>query len=89
MRAIISVFGKDKVGIMCCVSEVCSKYGANIIDVNQTIIEDYFAMFMIVNIDNLNIDFIDFVDKMSEVGNQKGLKIHVMHEEIFDMMHKI
>ena len=89
MRAIVSVFGKDKIGIMCEVTSMCSKYNANIIDINQTIIEDYFAMIMVVDIDKLNCDFIDFVDKMSVTGEQKGLKIHVMHEEIFDMMHKI
>lgn len=89
MRAIVSVFGKNRIGIMCEVTSACAKYKADIIDIKQTLIDDYFAMYMIVNIDQLTIDFIDFVDKMSEEGKQKGLKIHVMHEEIFDMMHHI
>ncbi len=89
MRAIISAFGKDKIGILNDISSYCARYSANVIDVNQTIIEDYFAMFMIVDIDKLNIDFCKFIDEMNALGEIKNLKIHVMHEEIFNMMHKI
>ena len=89
MTAIISVVGKDTVGILASVAEKCSSHKANVNDVNQTIIGDYFAMFMIVNIDNLNIDFNNFVDEMTNLGKQKNLEIHCMHEDIFNLMHNI
>lgn len=89
MNAILSVLGKDTVGILADVASECSKYKANVIDVSQTIIQDYFAMFMIVNIDDLNIEFNQFVDNLTAVGTNRGLEVHVMHEDIFNLMHKI
>lgn len=89
MNAILSVVGKDTVGILASVASKCSEYKANVIDVTQTIINDYFAMFMIINIDGLTIDFNDFVDTLTALGKEKSLEIHVMHEDIFNLMHKI
>lgn len=89
MNAIISVFGKDKIGILAEVATKCSEYNANVIDVKQTIISDYFAMFMIASVDELNIDFNEFVDLLVQIGKEKNLDIHVMHEDIFNLMHKI
>jgi ACT domain-containing protein len=89
MNAILSVVGKDTVGILASVSVKCAEYNANVIDVSQTVINEYFAMFMFINIDNLNIDFNDFVDEMVKLGKNKSLDIHVMHEDIFNLMHKI
>lgn len=89
MNAVLSVVGKDTVGILAGVSSKCSEFQANIIDVSQTVINEYFAMFMFINIDNLTIEFNDFVDELSKFGKGKNLKIHVMHEDIFNLMHKI
>lgn len=89
MNAVVSVVGKDTVGILATISNECAKYNANIIDVSQTIIDEYFTMFMIINIDNLSVDFIEMVDLLTNLGEQKNLKIHVMHEDIFNLMHKI
>ena len=89
MNAVVSVVGKDTVGILASISNECAKYNANIVDVSQTIIDEYFTMFMIINIDNLSIDFIEMVDLLTNLGEQKNLKIHVMHEDIFNLMHKI
>ena len=89
MNAIISVVGKDTVGILASVSGKCAEFKANVIEVTQTIIDEYFAMFMIVNIDSITIDFNDLVDELSALGKSKGLEIHVMHEDIFNLMHKI
>ena len=89
MNAILSVVGKDTVGILASVASKCSEYNANVIDVSQTVINEYFAMFMFINIDNLTIEFNDFVDCLVQLGVDKGLKIHVMHEDIFNLMHKI
>ena len=89
MNAIISVVGKDQVGILSFVSSKCSKNNANIVEVSQTIIDKYFTMFMMVNIDKLNVDFTDFVDELVNDGKNENLEIHVMHEDIFNLMHKI
>lgn len=89
MNAVLSVVGKDTVGILASVASKCTEYNANVIDVSQTIINEYFAMFMIINIDNLNIEFNSFVDDLVKLGKDKSLDIHVMHEDIFNLMHKI
>lgn len=89
MNAILSVLGQDTVGILADVASECAKYQANVVDVSQTIIQEYFAMFMVVNIDDLNIDFNDFVDQLTLVGKKRNLEVHVMHEDIFRLMHKI
>lgn len=89
MNAVLSVVGKDTVGILASVANKCAEYNANVIDVSQTVINEYFAMFMFINIDNLIIDFNDFVDELTSLGKEKNLEIHVMHEDIFNLMHKI
>ena len=89
MNAIVSVVGKNTVGILATVSSECAKYNANIVDVSQTIINEYFTMFMIVNIEKLSVSFIEFVDILTELGKEKNLEIHAMHEDIFNLMHKI
>ena len=89
MNAVLSVVGKDSVGILAAVATKCAEFGANINDVNQTIIDSYFTMFMIIDIDKLSIEFTDFVDKIQDLGVQKGLEIHCMHEDIFNLMHRI
>lgn len=88
-KAVISVTGKDSVGIIAKVSAVCSEYGANIIDISQTVLKEYFAMIMLVEIDKLTVPFTDFVDVVSAIGKQNNLEIHTMHEAIFDSMHRI
>ena len=89
MNAIISVVGKNQVGILSFVSSKCSIRKANIIEVSQTIVDKYFTMFMVVNIDSLTVDFNDFVDELINEGKKENLNIHVMHEDIFNLMHRI
>ena len=89
MRAVITVIGKDTVGILAKVSTICSDYYANIIDVTQTVMQDLFAMIMLVETDRMNTDFTAFTQEMKELGTSQSLSIHVMHEDIFNSMHKI
>lgn len=89
MKAVITVTGKDTVGIIADVAGVCAKNGANIVDITQSVISDYFAMIMLADISNLSIGFSEFVDTLSELGQNKGLAIHTMHEDIFNTMHHI
>ena len=89
MKAVITVTGKDSVGIIADVAGICAQKGANILDITQTVLSDYFAMIMLASIDELKIDFADFVDTLSELGSARGLDIHTMHEDIFNTMHHI
>lgn len=89
MKAVISVIGKDAVGIIAQVSAGCADCGANILDISQTVLHGYFTMIMIVEIDQLNIPFSKFIDRMETLGRENGLDIHAMHEDIFNTMHKI
>lgn len=89
MRAVLSVIGKDGVGILANVSNKCKEANANVVDVNQTTMQHMFCMIMLIEIDQLNKEFTSFVDEMSQYGDSLGLKIHVMHEDIFKSMHTI
>ena len=89
MKAVITVTGKDSVGIIAGVSSECAKYGANIVEISQSVLSEYFAMIMLADIDCLEISFSEFVDAMSALGSDRGLSINVMHEDIFNTMHHI
>lgn len=88
MKAVITVVGKDSVGILSKVSTTCSDCSVNIIEVNQSVLRDMFAMLMLVELDKSTpID--ELRGKLEEVEKLTGTKIHVMHEDIFNSMHRI
>ncbi|HIS24959.1 MAG TPA: ACT domain-containing protein [Candidatus Faeciplasma gallinarum] len=89
MKAVISVIGKDAVGILAKVSSMCAQYNANVTEVTQSVLQDVFAMVMLVDISKLSIPLSELSDKMSELGKSMGLSIFVMHEDIFNTMHHI
>ncbi len=89
MKAVISVIGKDAIGIINRVSEKCVLAGANIVDISQSVMKEFFSMVMVVEIDALTLPFVDFVDSLTALGKETGLEIHAMHEDIFAAMHKI
>ena len=89
MKAVITVTGKDSVGIIANVSRVCADQGANILDITQSVLSEYFAMIMLTDIQQLKIPFADFVDLLAKLGSEMGLDIHAMHEDIFNTMHHI
>ena len=89
MKAVITVIGHDKVGIIARVSALLSESNVNILDITQTIMQDIFTMVMITDVANVNIKFPDLVDKLADLGNDMGLEIRCQHEDIFNSMHKI
>ena len=89
MKAVITVTGKDSVGIIATVSACCAEHGANITEITQNVLSEYFAMIMIVEIDKLSVPFADFAADLSAMGKEKGLDIRAMHEDIFNTMHHI
>lgn len=89
MKAVITVLGKDTVGILSKVSTACANVGVNIIEITQSVLQDMFAMIMLAEIDNATIPFDVLTEKLDQLGNENNLKIHVMHEDIFNSMHRI
>ena len=89
MRAVITVIGKDNVGILAKVSNVCAEYNANVMDVTQSVLQDMFAMIMMVDISQMNTDFVVLGEKLNELGKLLNLSIHTMHQDIFNSMHRI
>lgn len=89
MKAVITVIGKDTVGILSKVSTACAEAGANIIEVTQSVMQDLFAMIMLAEIDAMSVHFDELSRKLERLGEENNLKIHVMHEDIFNSMHRI
>lgn len=89
MKAVVSVVGRDSVGILSKVSTECARQGANILDVTQSVMQDLFTMIMLIDIGTLSSDFLTLAEALEALGNDIGMKIHVMHEDIFNSMHRI
>ncbi len=89
MKAVITVIGKDTVGILSKVSTACAESGVNIIEVTQSVLQDLFAMIMLADIEDAVIPFDALREKLDRLGSENNLKIHVMHEDIFNSMHRI
>ena len=89
MRAVITVIGKDAVGILAKVSTICAENNANVTEVTQSVLQDMFAMIMLVDITKLSGSFSELQDKLTALGESLGLQIQTMHEDIFNTMHTI
>ena len=89
MKAVVTVIGRDSVGIIAAVSSECAKFGGNILDISQSVMREYFAMIMLVEIESLTVPFASFAEQMKKLGEARGLEIHAMHEDIFNSMHRI
>lgn len=89
MRGIITVVGKDTVGILAKVSSKCAEYHVNVIEVTQSILQDMFCMIMLVDCEKCTAPFTTFAEDAKALGDDMGLSIHVMHEDIFNSMHRI
>ena len=88
-KAIITVLGKDKVGITHGVTHVLAEKNVNILDISQTILSDVFTMMMLVDVENSNVDFTVIASELDNVGKSMGLEIRIQLEEIFQAMHRI
>ncbi|MBQ3077297.1 MAG: ACT domain-containing protein [Clostridia bacterium] len=89
MKAILTVLGRDTVGILAKVSTECAAVQGNIIEVTQSVLQEMFAMIMLVDITNLTCSLPEFQQRLVEMGQREQLVIHVMHEDIFNSMHRI
>ena len=89
MRAVVTVTGKDKKGIIAKVSAFLSEKGVNIEDISQTILDGFFNMIMLVDISECNISLQELVDECARVGKEIGLEVRCQHEDIFKFMHQV
>lgn len=88
-KAIISVLGKDRVGIISSVSAVLSENNVNILDISQTILQGMFTMMMLVDVENSKVKFDDLSDVLAAEGERLGVEIRIQLEDIFQAMHRI
>ena len=89
MKAVVTVVGRDAVGILAKVSAVCAEHNANILDDSQAVLSEMFSMVMVLEISDLTKDFSALQDDLGALGERIGMKIHTMHEDIFNAMHHI
>jgi ACT domain-containing protein len=89
MKAVVTVVGEDRTGIIYNVSKVLAEKKVNIEDLSQTLMQGYFTMMMLVDLKNMTCDFDELQEELNVVGNEIGMSIRVQHEDIFNTMHNI
>ena len=89
MRAVITVIGYDRVGLIAGISAVLAESNVNILDISQTTMQDLCTMMMLVDLDGLNIDFSELKDRLENKGKELGVDVRIQREEIFKSMHRI
>ena len=89
MKAVVTVIGKDHVGITADVCVLLAKYNINILDISQTVMEEYFTMVMLADISNASVPVAELSDIMAKAGEEKELSIRIQREDIFQAMHRI
>lgn len=89
MRAVVTVMGKDKPGIIAGTSTLLAENQVNILDITQTIVQNIFTMVMLVDIQNSKLDLSALTEVLNQLGNQLEVEIRIQHEDIFNSMHRI
>ena len=89
MNAIVTVVGKDRVGIIANVCTELAKFNVNVLDISQTVMQGYFTMMMATEVSECTVPLAELVTTMDQVGRDMGLSIRVQREDIFEAMHRI
>jgi len=89
VKAVITVVGKDRVGIIAAVSTALAEERVNILDISQTILQDYFTTIMLVELDSAHISIPQLSEKLNVIGEQLGVQVRVQHDAIFTAMHRV
>ncbi len=89
MKAVVSVIGKDRTGIIAAISSALAELNVNIEDISQTIMHENFVMIMLVNTDKAKVGFDELTEKLRVAALPLGVTVHVQHEDIFNAMHKV
>ena len=88
MKAVVTVVGHDAKGIIAKVSSKCAERGGNIVEISQSVLKEYFAMIMVIEVNDITVPFATLVEELAELGRENGLDIRAMHEDIFNSMHR-
>jgi ACT domain-containing protein len=88
-RFIVTVIGKDRVGIIAGVSAVLAEAGANILDISQSVMDEFFVMIMMADLEQARIPFVELKARLDAKGGEMGLRIDAQHEDVFKFMHRI
>jgi ACT domain-containing protein len=89
MRVIVTVIGKDRVGIIANVCTLLAGHDVNILDISQTVLQEYFTMIMLADISGCSATFAELSKMLSACGEEQGLSIRIQREDIFEAMHRI
>lgn len=89
MKAIVTVVGKDKVGIIAGICNLLAEYNINILDISQTIMQGFFTMMMVVDLSACGEGFASMGEKLNAYGEAQGLSVRIQREDIFNAMHKL
>lgn len=89
MRAIVTVIGRDQVGIIAAVCALLSQHNVNVLDISQTVLQEYFTMIMLVDTEEASVSFSQLSRDLDAAGAARGLSIRIMREDIFNAMHRI
>lgn len=89
MKAIVTVVGQDRVGIIAAVCTQLAAYNVNVLDISQTVMQGYFTMMMATEISQCTIPLAELAKQMEKAGQEMGLSIHVQREDIFQAMHRV
>ena len=89
MKAIVTVVGKDQVGIIASVCVHLASFHVNVLDISQTVMQGYFTMMMVVDVSGSTIPVAELAQKMEEKGREMNLSIRLQREDIFDAMHRV
>ena len=89
MKAIVTVVGKDQVGIIAAVCVKLAEYNINVLDISQTVMQGYFTMMMVVDVSACTLPLAELVVIMDEMGKERGLSIRLQREDIFEAMHRV
>ncbi len=89
MRAIVTVIGKDRVGIIASVTNLLSRHGVNVLDISQTVLQEYFTMIMLVDASRCEVPFAELATLLKDAGEEMGMQIRAQREDVFNAMHRI
>ena len=89
MKAIVTVVGKDTVGIIAGVCVELASYNVNVLDISQTVMQGYFTMMMVVEVSESTLPLAELSQKLEEKGKEMGLSIRLQREDIFEAMHRV
>ena len=89
MKAIVSVFAKDSKGIIAYITALLAEKEINVLDISQTLLQEYFAMIMLVDLTDCGMSFGELSTYLETKGRERGLDVHIQRQDIFDAMHKV